>query len=281
MNGIIVVNKPLNYSSNKITVIIKKLFNEKKVGHLGTLDPQASGVLPVCLGKATRLFDYYLNKTKTYVAEFTFGKSTDTLDTEGKVIETSTNIPTKEVIKENLKNLLGEIEQLPPNYSAKKVNGKKAYELARQNIDFELKPKKVVITKFELLKQIDDTTFEFLIDCSSGTYIRSLARDLGKLCNSCGFMSKLVRTRCGNFTIENSVELDKISQKDVISIEKVLENLEKYEVLTENYEKLKNGVKILVKENDKQNILIYCKNELFGIGEIKSGVVKINTYLHD
>ena len=281
MNGIIVIDKEIGYSSNRVVVQIKKLFNEKKVGHLGTLDPLASGVLPICLGKATRLFDYYLNKTKTYIAKFTFGKETDTLDSEGNVIKITGNIPSLDLIKEKVKLLTGKIEQIPPKYSAKSVNGIRAYNLARKGIDFDLKPKQVEVIKFEVIKQVSNDTFEFMIDCSSGTYIRSLARDLGQLCSSCAFMRELKRIRSGEFEIKNAVKLENVKQSSVIPIEKLLNNIERIDVDARDYDKLKNGVKIFTENQDKSICTVYSKNELFGIGEIKDNYIKIKTYLHN
>ena len=281
MNGIININKPSGVSSNKVVSIIKKTFNQKKVGHLGTLDPLASGVLPVCIGKATRLFDLYLNKTKEYVAEFTFSIETDTLDSEGKIINQIDYVPSIDEIKNALKNFIGKINQLPPKFSAKNINGKRAYQLAKSGEDFELKPKEVEIYSFELLKQINENTFEFLISCSSGTYIRSLARDLGFACKTCAYMSKLTRTKAGEFKLDDAVNLDEIKQDNIVPLEKVLSKFEKIIVDDENYDKLKNGVKTQTDIKDKKNIVIVCKNEIFGIGEIKQKRVFINTYLHD
>lgn len=280
MNGIININKPSGISSNKVVNTIKKAFNQKKVGHLGTLDPLASGVLPVCIGKATKLFDLFLNKTKEYVAEFTFGVETDTLDSEGIVVNQSSVLPNEAEIKKNLVNFLGKINQLPPKYSAKNVDGQRAYDLARKGIEFELKPKEVEIFKFELLGQINENTFEFLIDCSSGTYIRSLARDLGLICNSYAYMSKLTRTRAGNFELKNSVELEKVSLSDILTIEQVLD-YEKISLEEKYYDKLKNGNEIFVCQDDKENILVYCKNKLFGIADIKNQKLKVKINLYD
>lgn len=280
MNGVIIINKPVGVSSNYAVVAVKKALNTKKVGHLGTLDPLASGVLPICVGKATKLFDYYLKKTKTYIAKFTFGKTTDTLDSEGQIVETSEHIPTKEEIIENLPLLTGELDQLPPKFSAKSVGGVRAYELSRRGIEFDLPTKKVNVSKFELINQISSDTFEFLIDCSSGTYIRSLARDLGLKCGSCAYMSGLIRTRSGEWTLDDAVGLDEISPSKVISLEKVLEKHKKVVAPDEFYQKLKNGNAIKLDMPNENDFLLWCKSELFGIADCIDGMakVKINLY---
>ena len=281
MNGIVVINKPVGLTSQQVVTKVKKALNQSKVGHLGTLDPLASGVLPICIGKATKLFDFYLKKTKTYVAEFTFGQETDTLDSEGQVIKSIDNIPTKQEILNNLPKLIGDLEQIPPKYSAKSVGGIRAYELSRKGIDFELKSKQISVYKFELLSQKDSKTFEFLIDCSSGTYIRSLARDLGYLCNSSAYMSGLNRIRSGEFYIENSVNLDNLTTSDIIPLEKVLEDIKRVDAPTSMFEKLKNGNEITFKSDDINQCLLYCDNKLFGIAHIKNNKAKVDVNLFD
>ena len=280
MNGVIIINKPVGVSSNYAVVAVKKAFNTKKVGHLGTLDPLASGVLPICVGKATKLFDYYLKKTKTYMAKFTFGKTTDTLDSEGQVIETNEHIPTKEEILNVLSSFTGEIDQLPPKYSAKSVGGVRAYELSRKGIDFDLPTKKVTVYKFELKKQITVDTFEFLIDCSSGTYIRSLARDLGLKCNTCAYMSGLVRTRSGEWTIDEAVDLEHIACDKLIPLDKVLDSHKKVIVPDEFFDKLKNGNAIKFSMPNESDFLLLCKGELFGIADSIDGKIKVRINLY-
>lgn len=280
MNGIIVINKPKGISSNMAVSKVKKVLGTKKVGHYGTLDPLATGVLPIAVGKATKLFDYFLTKTKTYIATFTFGKTTDTLDSEGKITQTCTTLPTKHQLIVATKKFLGKTNQIPPKYSAKSVGGVRAYELSRRGIDFELSPKLVTITKFDLLDQLDDTTFIFEIDCSSGTYIRSLARDLGQEVGSLAYMSDLIRTRSGNFTLNQAIELDHITPANVISIDKVLSNLKKVCVDDKFFDKLKNGNAIKVDLIDQSNFLLYCKNCLFGIADSKNNLVKVRINLY-
>jgi len=281
MNGIINVNKPNGISSNAVLTKIKRQFHISKIGHLGTLDPMATGVLPVTIGKATRLFDYFLKKDKTYLATFTFGKETDTLDAEGQVIKQSTVLPKKEQIEEVLIEFLGEINQIPPQYSAKNVNGKRAYELARQNVSFTLSAKKVHIFEYTLQEQLNDSTFTFFIHCSSGTYIRSLVRDLASRLNTVGYMSALVRLSSGQFKLVDSVNLDKLLYKNleehIISLKTILNNFEVVNLDDNYYKDLINGVKIPYKKEGE--FLLYCKNELFGIARVEEGILKVKVYL--
>lgn len=282
MTGIINVLKPAGITSNAVITKIRKKLNIQRVGHLGTLDPDATGVLPICVGKATRLFDYFLNKNKIYRAVFVFGKSTDTLDSEGFVISQSQLIPSKEEIKKNLNQFLGKIEQMPPKYSAKNVNGVKAYKLARSNVVFSLSSKLVEITKFELIEQIDERSFLFEIECSSGTYVRSLCRDLAEKMNTIAYVGAIIRVQTGQFRIEDSVELSKIDEKSVENLTNVLKNAKKVLVPNEFYAKLVNGIKIhLENQNDCTNALIYCNNELIGIGNIFEGNVILKAYLKE
>lgn len=281
MNGIIVIDKPKGKSSNQIVGAVKKLFNQKKVGHLGTLDPLATGVLPICLGKATKLFDYFLTKTKTYIAQFTFGETTDTLDSEGQVLNRCEFVPSMSQINQVLPSFIGELDQMPPKYSAKSINGVRAYELARKGIEFDLKPKKICINKFELTKQISSNVFEFLINCSSGTYIRSLARDLAQKCGSLAYMSGLRRIRTGQFEIEQAVILEHASVSDIISLDKILSSHKKIVVDAVNFSKLKNGNSIKVPLLSGENLLVYCKEKLFGIGDCVNHILKVKTNLFE
>lgn len=284
MTGIVIVNKKVNVTSNDVVVKIKHLLNEKKVGHLGTLDPLASGVLPVAIGRATRLFDYFLDKKKTYKARFKFGVQTDTLDLEGKVIKKSQVIPTLEQIKKAIKeNFLGKIMQVPPLHSSKKVNGKRAYELARHGEEVELKPSEKTIYKFECLREVDKYTFEFEIVCSSGTYIRSLARDLGEKTGSCATMTSLIRTKSGEFKLEDGINFEELNvesiKKSLIPVERCLDELEKITVSERQYKNLRDGKKIFVDNLSNKKYLVFCEKKCVGIGEIRENALKMLTYL--
>lgn len=280
MQGIINILKPVNMTSQKCVNIVKHKLGVKKVGHLGTLDPSGTGVLPVCINKATKLFEYYLNKDKVYRAIFVFSKQTDTLDSDGIVTDVCDKIPTMQEIQDVLSSFVGEFDQIPPNYSRKCVNGKRAYELARENIDFELKPKKITIYDIKCLKQISQTAFLFEIHCSSGTYVRSIVRDIAKKIGSLGYMASIIRLKSGDFSIENSVLLEDCTIDDIIPLETVLKDLEVVNVDSGLYTQLCNGVKVRLKEEtDRQNVVIYCNNQLFGIADIVEGKVNIKTNL--
>lgn len=283
MQGIVVVKKEEGWSSFDVVKKIKRIFNTSKVGHLGTLDPMAEGVLPIAIGKATKLFDYYLKKTKTYIAEFEFGYETDTLDREGQVLKTTNNLPSKEELAKAITEFKGKTMQTPPKYSAVKINGKRAYSLAREEKEFEIKPKEIEIKKIELLEQISDTKYKFIIDCSAGTYIRSLCRDIAYKVDSLATMTKLERIRAGNFTLEmaNSLtEIERDSLDKLIPIEVVLSDLPKINLDEKYLNKLKNGVQITQKK-DQGTSLVFVGNILFGLGEIKNKTLIINSRFYE
>lgn len=207
---IVLVNKPKGISSNTVANIVKKAVGANKAGHLGTLDVAGEGLLPVTLNKATRLFDLFLNKDKVYKTIFIFGKTTDTLDLEGEITKTDNKSITPQMIQSVLHELVGKYPQMPPVYSAKKVGGKNAYALARRGEAVELKPKVIEVYEFKLLKQVDNNAFEFEVACSSGTYIRSLCRDLAERLSTYGVMSYIQRTRCGRFDLKDAFTLEEI-----------------------------------------------------------------------
>lgn len=315
MIGVLNINKPRGVTSSQVVVKIKKILNTKKVGHMGTLDPLASGVLPICVGKATRLFDYFLKKQKTYIAHFQFGIETTTLDLEGEIVKTSNNIPTLQEVENGVKTFLGQISQVPPNYSSKKIDGKKAYDLARKGQNLALKPCLVTIYNYQLLKQIDNNTFEFLITCSAGTYIRSLARDLGYKLNSCATMTSLLRTKTGNFCLEDAINLENITkeelEKKLIPIKTILADFEKIILKKQDFQRLLNGLPLKinvenVRDNksdtgtnknlplnqesilqtneistETKNYAVEVENEIVGIGVVNNNFLKIKTYLID
>ncbi len=280
-SGIINILKPAGMSSNHVLTLVKKRLNIKKVGHLGTLDPLGTGVLPVCIGKATRLFDYYLNKDKVYRTIFIFGKTTDTLDSEGQVINQNNIIVQKEDLIKILPKFIGKQNQVPPIYSAKKINGKKAYELARNNEEVVLKPKEIEIYDIKLIDKLKTNTFLLKVHCSSGTYIRSLVRDIATHLNTFGYMGAIIRTKSGDYTIENSVDLDAISPENIISIKNILKNTEKVVLNFCLYDKIVNGVEVKVDICDKQNVTIECQNKIIGIADIVNHKIKLKTFLLD
>ena len=212
--GFINVNKAYGASSAKEVSVIKKLTG-MPCGHMGTLDPMATGVLPVAVGNASRLFDYFLQKRKRYVAQFTFGADYDTLDTTGSIVAEGGRIPCLEEVVAALPSLVGEYDQVPPAYSAKSLNGERGYKLARRGESFSLPAKRVSVGKFECLGEVSRGVFRFEIECGSGTYIRSLARDLASLLGTYAAMNALCRTKSGPFEIENSVETRLLSRDNI------------------------------------------------------------------
>lgn len=224
--GIIAINKPIGWTSFDVVNKVKHILHQKKVGHLGTLDPMATGVLLVTVGKATKLFDYMQQKQKTYVAKFEFGYMTDSLDLDGKIVEKTKILPSKNDILQVLPKFKGKINQIPPKYSAKSVNGKRAYELARQNVEFELASKLVEVFQLEML-DYKDNILTLKIVCGSGTYIRSLCRDIAKELNSLATMIELTRTNIDSFNLKNCIEIDKLTIENINSYIQPIKNLVK------------------------------------------------------
>lgn len=210
INGIINVYKQKGYTSFDVVAIMRGILGQKKIGHTGTLDPDAEGVLPVCAGNATKLCDMLTDKSKEYVATFVLGKKTDTLDITGKVLEERKPRVSIEDLKASIDSFVGGYEQLPPMYSAKKINGKKLYELARDGKEVERKPVFVEIIGIETM----DISYPYVtikVSCSKGTYIRSLCEDIGAKCGELACMTSLKRTRVGSFTIDKAITLDEIT----------------------------------------------------------------------
>ncbi len=281
MNGFFCVNKEFGVSSAKAVWLLKKKLNiQDKIGHMGTLDPDATGVLVIGVGRANRLFDIMLKKRKTYVATFDFGYETETLDLESDVIvKKSENVPSLEEIKKYQEKMLGKTNQIAPAFSAKNINGTRAYVLAREGKEINIKPHEVEIFKFEVLKQVSNTSFSFLIECSGGTYIRSLCRDFACVLNSCATMTELKRTKCGDFSIENSKKIDDISEKDILPCDYALSFLEEIKLTSDCIQKIKNGLKIKV-EHKQGFFKLYDKEVLIGICRVdENGFASIPTWL--
>ena len=211
-NGIIVLNKPTNMSSSQAVQKVKHILKPNKIGHMGTLDPLGSGVLILGINKCTRLFDSFLKHTKTYRAIFYFGEQTDTLDSEGKVIKKNMCDIKIEDVQNLCPKFIGKFDQIPPQYSAKKINGKKAYQLARSGEEIQLKPRAIEIYDLSCKAQLKKNTFLFEITCSSGTYIRSLCRDFAEALSTYGTMLAIVRTKSGDYDITQSCTIADIEK---------------------------------------------------------------------
>ena len=281
--GFFNVDKPSGIVSSAVVNKLKWL-SGVPCGHLGTLDPLASGVLPVGVGNATRLFDYFLNKEKEYIAEFTFGVSSDTLDSTGTLIQGG-RVPDEREIIEVLPTFFGDIMQIPPKYSAKNVNGRRGYELARMGVDFELAAKQVRIYGMELLGKSREDTFRIKINCGGGTYIRSLARDIAEALGTNAVMSSLLRTKSGVFTLEKAIPFS------LLESDPTLEELEKYLIPTESvlpFERLQisskdevkifNGLAVSALQEDG-TYKLYREDAFYGLAEIKDGKAKAKTKL--
>ena len=281
MDGIIIINKEKGCTSHDIVYKAKKIFN-KKVGHTGTLDPNATGVLPLLVGKGTEISKYLINHDKTYEAILQLGEKKDTADSEGPTIEEKKITP--EMLEEqNVKNVLksfeGKQEQVPPMYSAIKVNGKKLYEYARKGEKIEIKPRKIEIYKIDLIKiDIENKTIEFKVECSKGTYIRTLCENIAEKLETVGYMKELKRTKVGEFEIEDAIKIqelenEEIKQSNFITLEKYFDKNEKIVLEDAKLKLFLNGVKLTY--NNKDGIYkIYNKNRFIGIGTIKNKLLK-------
>lgn len=278
--GIIAINKPQNWTSFDVVNKIKHMVKPLKVGHLGTLDPMATGVLLVTVGKATKLFDIMQAKQKTYVATFKFGEETDTLDATGKVINTTTYIPTLREIESVLPKFIGKISQIPPKYSAKSVNGVRAYDLARTGVEFELKPKEVNVSSIKIV-EYNKATLKLEIVCGSGTYIRSIGRDIAYCVNSLATMTYLVRTQVGKFSLEKCQDINNLDKENVLNSILPISSVLDYSSLNLNKEetfKLLNGQTLIVNFNDG-NYLLTNDGEELAIVKISNNKAKMSIFL--
>ena len=275
MNGLIVVNKSKNMTSRDVVNIISRKFNTKKVGHTGTLDPIASGVLVVAIGKYTKLVDIITSEKKEYIATMKLGELTDTLDTTGIVLDKKNYNFNKEELIKVLESFKTTYLQEVPKYSAIKINGKKLYEYARNNIDIELPKREVTIYDIELLEYINDT-IKFRCLVSKGTYIRSLIRDIADKLNTYASMSDLVRTKQGIFDINNSYSLEDINNDryEILTYKNIFMDYKHIELNDDEYFKVSNGQKMMFNSNDKLLILTY-KNEYIAMYEKDRDLYKI------
>lgn len=271
MTGFFNIDKEEGRSSGYAVNILKRL-THTPCGHMGTLDPLASGVLPVGVGNAARLFDFFLSKQKTYLARFRFGATTSTLDREGEVVPGGA-IPSVEEITAVLPQFIGEIAQVPPRYSAVSVNGRRGYALARSGEVFDLPAKIVTVNAFRLIGQTQEDEFAFEIDCGAGTYIRSLARDLAVALGTQGYMSALRRTKSGVFTQENAVPLAAITRENAAQYLIPTDSVIGLPSLTVTDERLYHGLLLACDAADGQYKL-YSAEGFYGLARVCGGVVK-------
>lgn len=266
MNGFLIVNKDLGYTSRDIVNIVSKTLGTKKVGHTGTLDPMASGALVLCVGNGLKLCELLTNHDKEYIASITLGIETDTLDMDGKVISTEVVDIGEDTIRQAVVSFLGSYLQEVPKYSAVKVNGRKLYEYARSNTPVELPSKMVTISAIEIVDDIEyvdgKINFKIKTTVSKGTYIRSLVRDIGKKLGCPAVMSGLVRTRVGEFKLDDAYSIDDVRNGNfkLMSIDDILTNMKKIVVDDDMAKKIRNGV-ILEPFFKEDMAVIYDKDE--------------------
>ena len=279
MDGVIIINKPKGITSNAVVQRVRKALGTKQVGHCGTLDPLATGVLPILIGQGTKISKYLVEHDKTYIAILKLGEKTDTADSEGQVIQTKAipNIDEKAIIK-ILDNFIGNQEQIPPMYSAIKVDGKKLYEYARSGEEVELKPRQIEIKEIKLLDYDEkDGTIKFEVTCSKGTYIRTLCENIAEKSGTVGYMKELTRTRVNDFNIEMAISLEELETRKgnipYISIEKIFRKSEEIELDNRKLELFLNGVILTLKKKDG-TYRIYSKNKFIGLGIIKNNLLK-------
>ena len=271
--GFLNINKPKGMTSHDVVYFVRKLLGIKQVGHSGTLDPMATGVLVIGVGKATRLFEF-LKEEKEYIATIKFGYESDTLDIEGECVKKEDYFPEEQSLRKVLKEFIGDTEQIPPKYSAIKVGGKKLYEIARKGQEIpEIKSRKINIKNLNLLN-LDENKAEIKVICSKGTYVRSLVRDIAQKLGTVAVMSDLKRTKSGMFNIENSIEIGEFCEKeDLIScLINPLDVIDypKIEINDSELKTVKNGAFIEAPEDFKQNetlVLCYC-GQIVSIGQI-------------
>ncbi len=293
MNGILNVLKPAGMTSFDVIGYMRRITGQKKIGHAGTLDPSAVGVLPLCIGNATRALEFMIDKDKVYRAELTLGISTDTQDSSGTVLSFNCVNVTENEIRKAIINFIGNIEQLPPMYSAIKIGGKKLYELARQGQTIERQSRTIHIFGLDVIRIWDDkaifesegVTKEFAvkkvlmdIHCSKGTYIRTLCHDIGEKLGCGGHMSFLVRTRAGQYGIDNAFTMEEILQLSenksleghLLPVENIFEKYDSIELNKEELFKYNNGVWLEVEKNKYNNTLyrVYDNNNFLGLGEV-------------
>lgn len=286
--GVVNVLKPPGMTSSDAVCDLRHIFDMKRVGHMGTLDPGASGVLPIALGRATRLFDYLVEKQKRYIAQITIGAETDTQDSYGNIVNTNDKNIDLSDIEAVLPHFTGDIIQQAPIYSALNQNGVKLYKLARQGKEIEVKYRDATIYSLNVLKKMGENKFLLDVVCSKGTYIRTLCHDIGKKLGTCAYMSFLLRASTGIFSLENSYSIAQLREmkengnlKDaVMSVETVLSNFETVKIKLSSSKKfhLLNGIPAMVEgfdEYENKPVRLYCNEQFLGIGILENGEMRL------
>ncbi len=270
-SGILIVDKEEGISSARVVSLVRAAFNQKKVGHTGTLDLEASGLLPIVLGKATKVSDYMMEKQKTYITKAHFGIKTDTLDRAGEVIGKSDKVISRDDLEAILENYKGEIDQIPPMYSALKVNGKKLYDLAREGKSIERKKRKVRIYDIKVI----DFAFPLAtieVTCSKGTYIRTLIDDIGEDLGTLAYVEGLRRIRVGDFLVEDAIRSQEIMATDIENLKAMLkgpdlalDQYERYDLDETYFKKVINGMTVKIPDKNQGLVRLYIDNEFIGL----------------
>ena len=286
MNGVLLINKEKDITSFGVVAKVRKILNMKKVGHTGTLDPNATGLLPILIGNGTKISKYLIEHDKTYIAKLKLGIKTTTADGEGDILEKDDfklNKKDEDFYKKTFNSFVGKSSQIPPIYSAIKVGGKKLYEYARKNEEVEIKPREIEIYDIKIINiNYDENEIDFEVSCSKGTYIRTLCEDIAKKLETVGYMKELKRTRVDNFRIEDAITLEELeNNKDneeylknkIISIEKVFEDKKIINLNERKKELFLNGVKLT--HNLEDDIyLVYSNNVFLGLGIVQNKLLK-------
>jgi len=284
-DGIINVNKPAGWTSQDVCAKLRHVLHIRKIGHTGTLDPMATGVLPVCVGKATRIIEYYDRDSKSYRASMKLGITTDTLDITGEVLETAGYSEVDEkAVREAFKAYTGHVMQIPPKYSALKIDGKRAYDLAREGKDFEIKAREIIIYDNSITRiDLEAGEIEFDVTCSKGTYIRTLCADIGNTLGVGATMTALVRTKSAMFNLDSAKTLDEIraiAENDdvkslIIPTDAVFADLPEIHLDGKRTAQILNGMFLTVNFADDQYRVYGNEGDFLCVGNVENGILKI------
>lgn len=288
MDGIVPLLKPPGMTSSNAVFDMRRLFNEKRAGHLGTLDPGAAGVLPVCLGRTARLFDFLVDKEKTYRFECAFGTATDTQDSYGAVTERKEMRVEKDALEAVLPAFTGDILQQAPAYSALKSSGRKLYELALAGEEVPEKIRPVSISALKVLEQMAENRFLMEVSCSRGTYVRTICHDLGKALGGCAHMGLLIRTAAGPFRIENCLTVEELRARReegtllsaLVSGEEALKVFPAVSIGEDRLVPVKNGLSSRVSPKLSGPVRLYCAGAFLGAGVVENGEVRLKVPLY-
>lgn len=281
-NGILNIDKPQGITSHDVVDVIRKLFPKTKIGHTGTLDPIATGVLPICIGSATKLSESLTSENKVYKVKMLLGVETDTYDITGKIVFASV-VPKDDIyIKERIKRFIGKQMQLPPLYSAIRVDGKRLYEYARNGMQVDVDPRKIEIFDISDIKvDLSKNEVSMVVSCTKGTYIRSLVNDIGKKIGCGAVMSELERLQTGDFKIEDSIKLYDFLElpyeemlKKVIPIEEYFSDRKKINFRDDEYNKFLNGIMFDIEPTSEEIVRIYLNNKYKGLGKVENNKLK-------